>query len=178
MQFAGNEGRIFGSNQPLSVRYGVTDSNKCEIHAGQRTAGAGLVEVLVVLGLMGIVAGSAAPGFQRISREWALWGSARQVESSLLWGRTHAISANDWLTFIVDEDGRRFYWQASDGARFESSVSYLHFGARIIQSPRKPLRLFQHGNAVPAGTFVIQGQAGTYRVVVSAMGRIRIQRDP
>ena len=30
---------------------------------------------------------------------------------------------------------------------------------------------------LPAGTFVLQGQAGTYRVVVSALGRIRVQRD-
>jgi Tfp pilus assembly protein FimT len=133
--------------------------------------------VLVVLGLLGIVAGGATPGIHRINQEWALWGGARLVESSLLWARTHAISANDSLIFIVDEGGRRFYWSNPEGKRYENSIRYLPAGVCITQSPRKPLRFFQHGNAVPAGTFVIQGQAGTYRVVVSVMGRIRVQRD-
>jgi hypothetical protein len=131
----------------------------------------------VVLGLLGILVGSAVPEIHRMQQEWALWGSTRLVESSLLWARTHAIAANDSLSLIVDENGRRFYWQAADGARFEYTIRWLPSGISIIQSPRKPLRFFPHGNAVPAGTFVIQGEAGTYRVVVSALGRVRVQRD-
>jgi Tfp pilus assembly protein FimT len=129
------------------------------------------------MGLVGIMAGGAAPGIHHISQEWALYGGVHLVETSLLWGRMHAIAANDSLTFIVDSDGRRFYWQDPTGTRYEASVLNLPPGVTIIQSPRKPLRFFQHGNAVPAGTFVIQGQAGSYRVVVSVMGRIRVQRD-
>lgn len=139
--------------------------------------GFGLVELFVVLGLLGILVGSAVPEIHRMQQEWALWGSTRLVESSLLWARTHAIAANDSLSLIVDENGRRFYWQAADGARFEYTIRWLPSGISIIQSPRKPLRFFPHGNAVPAGTFVIQGEAGTYRVVVSALGRVRVQRD-
>jgi prepilin-type N-terminal cleavage/methylation domain-containing protein len=139
--------------------------------------GFGLIELLVVLGLMGIMAGGAVPEMHHMQQEWALWGSTRLVESSLLWARTHAIAANDSLTFIVDQNGHRFYWQAPDGNRFENTIRWLPSDISIIQSPRKPLRFFPHGNAVPAGTFVIHGEAGTYRVVVSALGRIRVQRD-
>lgn len=141
-------------------------------------AGFSLVELALVLGLMGIVAGSAAPGIHRINQEMALRGSVRLVESSLLWARTHAIATNDSLVFIIDQDGRRFHWQTPEGKRYENSVRILPAGISIISSPRRPLRFYQHGNAAPAGTFVIQGPAGTYRVVVSVMGRIRIQRDP
>jgi Tfp pilus assembly protein FimT len=136
------------------------------------------MELLLVLGLMGIIASGAAPGIHRINQEWALWGSVRLVESSLLWARTHAIAVNDSLTFVIDQEGRRFYWLTPDGMCYENSMRYLPAGVRIIQSPRKPLRFYQHGNAAPAGTFVIEGPAGRYRVVVSIMGRIRVLRDP
>ncbi|MBZ5495116.1 MAG: hypothetical protein LAP85_01835 [Acidobacteriia bacterium] len=140
--------------------------------------GVGLVELLLVLGLIGIVAGSAAPGIHRMNQEWALLGGTRLVESSLLWGRTHAIAANDSMIFVIDQGGRRIYWLDPNGTRYENSVRYLPPGVSITQSPRKPLRFFQHGNAVPAGTFVIQGKAGSYRVIVSVLGRIRVQRNP
>jgi hypothetical protein len=95
----------------------------------------------------------------------------------MLWARMHAISANDSLVLIIDNGGRRFYWQEPGGTRFEASIRTLPFGVVIIQSPRKPVRFFPRGNAVPAGTFVLQNPAGSYRVVVSAAGRIRVQRD-
>lgn len=140
--------------------------------------GTGLLEILLVLGLIGVMAGGAVPSAHRIRQAWALWGSAHLVESSLLWARAHAVAANDSLTFIIDQNGRRFYWLAPDGSRYETSVRYLPAGVSIIKSPIRPLRFFQHGNAVPAGTFVIQGEAGNCRVIVSVMGRIRIERDP
>lgn len=139
--------------------------------------GVGLVEIIVVLGLLGIMAGGAAPGIHRINQEWALWGSAHLLETSLLWARNHAIAANDSLILMIDQDGRRFYWLDPGGTRYETSVRYFPAGVRVVQSPRRPLRFYQHGNAVPAGTFVIQGEAGTYRVVVSVAGRVRVQRD-
>ncbi len=147
------------------------------VDKSRENIGTGLVELLVVLGLMGVMAGGAVPGAHRIRQEWTLWGGARLVESSLLWARGHAITANDSLTFIIDPGGRCFYWLSPDGSRYESSVRYLPSGVSIVKSPAKPLRFFQHGNAVPAGTFVIEGEAGLYRVVVSALGRVRVVRD-
>lgn len=150
---------------------------KGRIAFSRSNRGQGLVELLVVLGLVGIVAGGAAPGIRRINQEWELWGCAHMLENSLQWARMHAISTNDSLALMIDEGGRRFYWLDPDGTRYENSVRYLPAGVRIVQSPRRPLRFYQHGNAVPAGTFVVQGAAGSYRVVVNVTGRIRMQRD-
>jgi prepilin-type N-terminal cleavage/methylation domain-containing protein len=147
------------------------DSMKCI------TKGFGLLELVIVLGLIAIIAASAVPGMHRINQEWALWGGARLLESSLLWARTHAIAANDSLALMIDNGGARFYWQDPTGARYQSSIRLLPAGVRITQAPRRPVCFFPRGNAVPAGTFVVQGATGSYRVVVSALGRIRVQRN-
>ncbi|MGD0309116.1 MAG: GspH/FimT family pseudopilin [Acidobacteriota bacterium] len=139
--------------------------------------GFGLIELLVVLGLAGIAAGGAVPGVHRIQQEWALWTGTHMLESSLLWARTHAISANDSLLLIVDHDGRGFCWKDPDGTRYDISVRSLPIGVCIVQSPKHPLRFYQHGNTAPAGTFVLQNEAGRYRVIVSVLGRVRVVRD-
>ncbi len=142
------------------------------------TAAFTLVECLVTLTLAGVVLTAAVPGVQRMTQSFALSGATRMVEMSLQWGRSHAISANTSLAFIVDSDGKRFYWaDGHSGERFEGTVRYLPARVRIASSPRRPLRFYQKGNAVPAGTFVIQGDAGTSRVIVNPAGRIRTQKD-
>ncbi len=137
-----------------------------------------LVECVVTLAVAGVVLTAAVPSLQRVSQSFSLRGAARMVEMSLQWGRSHARSANTSVAFIVDEDGRRFYWaDGHTGARFDGTAQYLPGNARIASSPRRPLRFYQRGNAVPPGTFVIQSEAGTCRVIVSPAGRIRIQKN-
>ena len=138
--------------------------------------GYSLLEMAVVLGLLAIIVAGALPGIGRIHQEWALWGGTRLLENSLLWGRIYAVSSNDSLVLAIDPAGRSWCWQDAGGNRYENSVRDLPAGVAIIQTPRRPLRFYQHGNAAPAGTFVVQGKAGSYRVVVSIMGRIRVER--
>jgi len=137
-----------------------------------------LLECLVALTLAGIVLSAAAPSVHRMTQSISLWGGVRLVETSLQWGRNHAITGNTALAFIVDSDGRRFYWtDGHTGDRYEGTMRYLPGRIRISSSPRRPLRFYQRGNAVPAGTFVVQGEAGSVRVIVSPSGRIRTQRS-
>ncbi len=147
-------------------------------HTARNPDGFTLLECLVTLTVAGVVLSAAVPGVQRMTQAFALSGGTRMVETSLMWGRSHAISTNMSLAFIVDEGGSRFYWtDGRTGERFEGTVRYLPASVRITSSPRRPLRFYQRGNAVPAGTFVVQGEAGSFRVIVSPAGRIRRQKD-
>jgi len=120
---------------------------------------------------------ASLPNLNRLQQEWSLWGAARLIESSLQWGRTHAVTANTSMVFVVADGGQGFYWMDGySGEKYDRSHCGLPGQVYISSSPRKPLRFYQHGNAVPAGTFVIKGEAGQYRVVVNAGGRIRVQR--
>jgi hypothetical protein len=113
-----------------------------------------------------------------LSRDWSLRVGAELLESSLLWGRMHAISANTSMMLVVDSDGRRFFWaDPASGDSYPGSVRAFPPGVRITASPRRPLRFYQHGNAAPAGTFVVAGERAEYRLVVSPGGRTRVQRS-
>ena len=140
--------------------------------------GYSLVELVIVIACTAVFVSAAVPNFSRLQQQWALLGGARILESSMQWGRMHAISANTSVRFQVDNAGRMFYWDdPATGNRYEDSVRYLPWGVRIVSKPQKQLRFFQHGNAVPAGTYKIQREAESYSVVVSPGGRIRVQKN-
>jgi hypothetical protein len=140
--------------------------------------GTTVVEIMIVVLCGAIVLAAAAPGLHIIQREWALWGGAHMVESSLFWGRMHAISTNCPLLFEIDPDGRGFHWEDGEtGERLDYSVWVLPGGVRIGSAPRRPLRFYPKGNAAPAGTYVVEGAAGRYKVVVAITGRIRLERN-
>jgi len=152
-------------------------ADKKEVKPGA-CRGYSLVELVIVLACVSILLSATVPNVFRLRKEWELWGGARLLESSLQWGRMHAIAANTPLLFQVEENGRKFYWtDPASGEPYAGSVRDLPGQVRIVASPRRPLRFYQHGNAAPAGTYTLGGDAGSYSVVVAPGGRIRIQRN-
>lgn len=145
---------------------------------GKFSLGFSLIEILVVLAGATILLAVAVPSVGKLYQEWVLWGAAHTVESSLRWGRAQAVTANSSVMFVVEGDGRVFYWlDPESGDTFESTVRYLPEQVRIVSVPKKALRFSPRGNATPAGTYLLQGEAGFCRVVVNVVGRIRVQRD-
>jgi prepilin-type N-terminal cleavage/methylation domain-containing protein len=141
-------------------------------------AGFSLPELLIVVAIAMIITGFTVPGFVRIQKEWSLWGSARMLETSLQWGRMRAISSNSPVIFEVDADGCGFLWRDStSGDIFETTARSMNRGSRVASSPRTPLRFYPRGNAVPSGTYKIEGETGSYSVIVTPGGRIRFQKN-
>ncbi len=140
--------------------------------------GFSLAELVVTMACAAILFTAAVPNIVRLHQEWKLWGSIRSLEGSMCWGRMHAISANTSLLFMVDADQGKFYWvDPASGDPYESSIRYLSDRVRITAFPRRPLRFFQHGNAAPAGTYKIEGEAGSYSIIVAPGGRIRLEKN-
>ena len=140
--------------------------------------GHGLAELMIVLACAVILISTGAPNILKLRQEWTLWGGARLLESFLQWGRMQAIAANAVLVFRIQDNGKKFFWtDALTGVPYQGSVRYLPSNVRIISYPKLPLRFYQQGNAAPAGTFTVEGIAGSYSVVVTPGGRIRIQRN-
>ena len=140
--------------------------------------GYSLAELLIVLACAAILLAAAVPGIARLHQEWALWGAAKTLETSMQWGRMHAVASNAPLIFHADGDRQEFYWaDASSEEVCTSTRRHLPRGIRFTAIPRRPLRFYPHGNAAPAGTYTVAGDAGSYSVVIAPGGRIRIQRD-
>jgi prepilin-type N-terminal cleavage/methylation domain-containing protein len=142
------------------------------------SAGYSLVELLIVVALATILLTVAVPGIARIQQEWTLWGAARVLEVSMQWGRMHAIASNAPVVFCTDDVLQEFYWaDVASGEPYDRSRRHLPSGVRIAAAPRRPLRFYPHGNAAPAGTYTVAGEAGSYSVVVTPGGRIRTQKN-
>ena len=141
-------------------------------------AGFSLQELLIVAAIVTIIATFAVQGFARIQKQWLLWGNARMVETSLQWGRMRAIASNSPLLFEVDEDGRWFMWRdPATGEIFETTARSMNGSSRIVSAPRTPLRFYPRGNAVPSGTYRVEGETGSYSIIVAPGGRIRFQKN-
>ena len=143
-----------------------------------KNSGFTLHELLIVVAITAIIAAFSAPGFVRIQKNWSLWGDARMVETSLQWGRMRAIASNSPVLFEVEEDGSRFMWRdPASGDIFATSARLMTGGSRIVSAPRTPLRFYPRGNAVPSGTFRVEGETGSYSIIVTPGGRIRFQKN-
>ncbi|NWG11915.1 MAG: GspH/FimT family pseudopilin [Acidobacteria bacterium] len=160
------EGRAAGSGAHVA---------RCQ--GGLSYAAFSLAETTIVLACACLLGALAAPALRTIHAEWSLWGGTYQVESALQWGRLQAITKNASLIFEVGQGGHSIWWKdAATGETYETTVRWLPRGVRIGACPAQPVRFFPRGNAAPAGSYVVAGDAGEYRVVVSPAGRIRVER--
>src|SRR5512136_2405403 len=108
--------------------------------------GYSLTELMIVVACAAILLTAGVPNIVRLQKEWALWGGARLLETSLHWGRMHAISSNSPVIFEIDAAAQEFYWiDAASGDRYASSAKRLPAGIRIVSAPRRSLRFYQHG---------------------------------
>ncbi len=150
------------------------------IHTNRGAADPGfsLIECMLVLMCAAILIAAAIPGIARMQCEWTLWTAARMVECSLQWGRMHAISSNSSTLFTIDSDKQTFCWMdPGSGQPYAQTSNRLPGKTWFASFPKSALRFYQHGNAAPAGTYKVQGEAGSYSVIVSPGGRIRIQKN-
>ena len=165
---------------PLSAQQGIT-----------------LIEACIVLAVTAVVAGSAAPGMQRLIDARRLDGAATQLATDIQFIRTEAVARNEALrlSWHAAPAGRCYVIhtgnagqcdcsnigvtagpaQCSGGAREIKTVTIaaaerLDLQANVASVLFDPL----HGTSTPTGTWRVIGTGGrAVHHVVNVMGRVR-----
>ena len=81
----------------------------------QKKAGFTLIELMIVIAIMAILAGIAAPNFQTYMAQRRLNGAARQVMTDLMAARMKAVSMNQKVKVSFGSNHTYQIWNDADG---------------------------------------------------------------
>jgi type IV fimbrial biogenesis protein FimT len=161
--------------------------------ARRRAAGFSLIECLIILAVLAIALGLAAPGFEQARARSHLEGAAAQLQTDLQHARSLAVAQGRPLrmSFEAGASGSCYVLHsggASDCACGGGELAVCRPGAAALHSVRfepgstPQLRsnvrsiLFDptRGTATPAGTLRLVGEGGqAVHLVINLMGRVR-----
>jgi len=158
----------------------------------KKTAGFTLIEMLIVLAILAIIATLTAPSLGLIVEKNAIRSVAERIKLDLQWTRTEAIKRSRNLTVYFNKDGGCYGISTkiltnpitADCICTDCDIktisalkdhNNLEFSALTFTgSPPSTNFKFMLG-AAKAGSLCINSQNLQFKVIVSALGRIRIE---
>ena len=158
----------------------------------KKTAGFTLIEMLIVLAILAIIATLTAPSLGLIVEKNAIRSVAESIKLDLQWTRTEAIKRSQDLTVSYNQAGGCYGISTQvltspitaqcvcTGCDIKTVSALkdhnnLAFSAlTFTETPTSPNFKFMRGTAT-AGHLCINSQNLQFKVIVSALGRIRIE---
>jgi type II secretory pathway pseudopilin PulG len=147
----------------------------CQARVGvlRNREGFTLIRLLVAIGIVGVLLGTASPNIASVTRIYGVRSAARQVYSELQNARMAAVTENRTYTFTVDGGGAS-YSVGPTGAAVSKPLGVASQGVTI--SAPNALTFTSTGTASTTATVTITNSAGgTAGVAVSPAGRVRIR---
>jgi type IV fimbrial biogenesis protein FimT len=159
----------------------------------KKTAGFTLIEMLIVLAILAIIATLTAPSLGLIVEKNTIRSVAESIKSDLQWTRTEAIKRSEDLTVSFNKDGGCYgiSTRPLTNPITEQCVctdcdiktvsalrdhNNLEFSALTFTgSPPSTNFKFMRGTVTKAGHLCINSQNLQFKVIVSTLGRIRIE---
>jgi type IV fimbrial biogenesis protein FimT len=105
--------------------------------AAHTEQGYGLIEILLVVGLLGLLLGLATPHWAGLQQRWAVRDLAQRYLSSVQWARSMAMQSGRSTTVCPSEDGR------------QCSNSGLEHGWIVLQGSAGQIQVLQDGAPSP-----------------------------
>ena len=139
-----------------------------------------LIELMIVIAILGILAGIAAPNFQTYMTRMRLNGAARQIMTDLMEARSKAVSRNNrFRVFFLDDHQYKVLDDDNNNNAEDSGETTI---TRDIQNEYYGVTLSASANPIfyPRGTaygsrITITNSSGSKVVGVATAGRVRIE---
>jgi general secretion pathway protein H len=128
----------------------------------RRAAGFTLLELLIVLGILGLTVALAVPVFSRAMPGIELRTSARAVAAELRASRSHALTINDEVAVAVDVEGRTVGRLALDP---DIGVGLFTAAEEVTERGVGRIRFYPDGSSTGGRIRLVAG-AGKYDVDV------------
>ncbi len=136
----------------------------------RKALGLTLLELLVALAVLGLLLSLGLPPFKRLMAAIRLSGAAQHLASDLHLARFQAIARSTTARLLFRGTG----YELQVGDQDPEPLRELPPGVQITRITRTPV-FYPRGTAVPAGSITLSNASGSKRVVVSIVGRIRVE---
>jgi len=144
--------------------------------------GFSLIEIIIVMAIIGALAGTAIPVYIGMRPSIKLSGATRQIMGDLMWARMQAISQNNEfkISFLADNYRYTILDDDDNDGNIDAGESII---TRNIQDKYRDVTFSStanpifhpRGNASPAATVTIINSFGTKTVTIAITGRVKKQ---
>jgi type IV fimbrial biogenesis protein FimT len=141
-----------------------------------RQEGKTLTELLVVVGIVGIVAGMALPNFTSLNAHTQVRCAAEEIASELRLAKQLALTNRDRVRILIDLDQRELVTQFVHSGLTHHVYRYSDKNLVIDEPSAGPEILFHpSGRSATATTIQLRSQEGqSQKLTVSITGRVSI----
>lgn len=141
------------------------------------TEGFSLVEMLISLAIVGLMSALAAPNLMALNARMQVDVLAKQVSSELRWARQWAITTQDRVRLVFDQEQQAIVAQVGSDRIQHHLLSYQHQGLEIDEPSAGPDVVFHpSGRSATATTIQFRNRHGhTRAITVSLTGRVSIR---
>ena len=143
--------------------------------------GFSLIEIIIVMVIIGALAGTAIPVYIGMGPSIRLSGATRQVMSDLMGARMQAISQNnEYKVFFLDDHRYQILDDTDNDGNIDSGESIItrniqdKYSDITFSSNANPI-FHPQGNASNLATITIMNSFGTKTVTIAITGRVKKQ---
>lgn len=139
--------------------------------------GFSLVEALISVAIVGMVSALAIPNLMTLSARMQADLFAQEISSELRWARQWAISKQDRVRLVFDQDRQAIVAQVGSDRVQHHLLSYQHKGLEIDEPSAGPEVVFHpSGRSATATTIQFRnGHGHAHTITVSLTGRVAIR---